>query len=108
MEPLLTPEEVRNWIREYDNNELEDVENNIRIKSLVKAAETYVKNACGPWYRANDDLKEASKMIVLTLVDDWWNNRSFIHESPRVTMQQRQSLQGLILQIQLGRPEVWP
>lgn len=106
MVPLLTVEEVRNWIRAFDNNTDEDAQDNTRLESLIKAAEGYVKNACGTWYKDNDDLKEASKMIVLTLVDDWWNNRSFVHESPKVTMQQRQSLQGLILQIQLGKPEV--
>lgn len=106
MDPLLTVDEVRTWIREFDNEGVEDFKVNENIKMLISTAESYVKKATGSWYRDNPELAGTSKFIMLTLINDWWENRSFIHETPRVTMQQRQSIQGLILQIQLGQPEV--
>lgn len=106
MDPLLTVEEVRAWIREYDNGDEEDIRTNERISMLISTAEGYVKNACGAWYKDTPELINATKFIMLTLINDWWEHRSFMHETPRMTMQQRQSLQGLILQIQMANPEV--
>lgn len=106
MDPLLTVEEVRVWIREYDNGDEEDIRTNERISMLISTAEGYVKNACGTWYKDTPELINATKFLMLTLINDWWEHRSFMHETPRMTMQQRQSLQGLILQIQMANPEV--
>jgi len=106
LDPLLTVEEVRAWIREYDNGDEEDIRTNERISMLISTAEGYVKNACGTWYKDTPELINATKFIMLTLINDWWENRSFMHETPRMTMQQRQSLQGLLLQIQMANPEV--
>lgn len=104
--PILTVEEVRLWLREYDNGESEDLKTDNQLAMLISTAEGYVKSACGSWYRATPELEQKSKLIALSLVNDWWENRSLIQETPRMTMQQRQSLQGLILQIQMGNPEV--
>lgn len=104
--PILTVEEVRTWIRAYDNGDTEDLQVNNQIEMLIKVAEGYVKDACGSWYRSTPALLGKSKLMALSLIYDWWENRSFIQETPRMTMQQRQSLQGIILQIQLGNPEV--
>jgi len=106
LEPLLTVEEVRGWITEYDNGDVEDLKADKQLEMLIKVAEGYVKDACGAWYKDTVDLAEKSKFIMMTLINDWWENRGFIYETPRMTMQQRQSLQGMILQIQLGQPEV--
>ena len=106
MDPLLTVTEVRTWITEYDNECVEDHNINKSLEMLIKTAEGYVKNACGEWYRDTPELADASRFIMMTLIKDWWDNRSFIHDTPRITMQQRQTLQGLILQIQMGKPEV--
>jgi len=106
LEPLLTVDEVRGWITEYDNGDVEDLKANKQLEMLINVAEGYVKDACGAWYKDTEALKEKSKFIMLTLINDWWEHRGFIHETPRMTMQQRQSLQGIILHIQLGKPEV--
>lgn len=109
MEDLLTVEEARQWLGLYDNGEAEDQKENTQLTMLIKTAESYVKKATGAWYRDNEDLSNASKLIMLTLVTDWYEHRGHTRETTKTTEvneKLRHSIQGLILQIQLGEPEV--
>lgn len=107
--PILTVAEARYWLNLYDNGEEEDIKTNTQLQMLIGAAEGYVEDATGPWYKATPKLISKTKLVMLMLVSDWNDNRSYTRETSKITQvsdKLRQTISGTILQIQLGNPEV--
>ncbi len=66
---IITLEETKQYLR-IDNNEEDGL-----ITTLIDAAETYLANATGNTFDAENSL---AKLFCLVLVTDWYENREMI------------------------------
>lgn len=99
MEKLLTVEEVRPWIREFDNGSEEDKETNKILELLIDNAEIYIKNAVGPWYRSTPEIKTKAKLAALVLINNWYDNRDFTANVEHVSEKTRHSINSIFKQM---------
>ena len=86
---IVTLEEAKKWLR-IDGNE----ENTI-LEMLIKAAETYLYNATGIEYTAENQL---AKLYCLVLCADWYENRMLIGQQPSEKV--RFTCQAIMTQLQ--------
>lgn len=99
MEKLLTVEEVREWIREYDNKTDVDESVNHILELLIDNAEIYIKDAVGPWYRSTPDIESKAKLAALVLVYNWYENRDFTSNVEHVSEKIRHTINSIFKQM---------
>jgi len=99
MEKLLTVREVRSWIREYDNGEVEDLEVDKILELLIDNAELYIKDGVGDWYKSTPEIKQKAKLAALVLINNWYDNRDFTANIEHVSEKTRYSINSIFKQM---------
>ncbi len=92
---IISLEEAKTYLR-VDSSEEDDL-----IKSLIDAAEIYLKNATG---RSFDDSNHIARLFCLTLVTDWYENRGLV--VGKVGEEIRPVIESLLAQLNYCYPEV--
>ena len=92
---IISLEEAKTYLR-VDSSEEDDL-----IKSLIDAAEIYLKNATG---RSFDDSNHIARLFCLTLVTDWYENRGLV--VGKVGEWIRPVINSLLAQLNYSYPEV--
>ena len=87
---IVTLEEARNWLR------VDSEEDDILIHSLIKAAESYLKNATGIEY---DNTNELAKLFCLVLIVDWYDDREMVGEASEKV---RHTINSILMQLTYG------
>lgn len=87
---IVTLEEAKNWLR------VDSEEDDILIHSLIKAAESYLKNATGIEY---DNTNELAKLFCLVLIVDWYDDREMVGEASEKV---RHTINSILMQLTYG------
>lgn len=87
---IVTLEEAKNWLR------VDSEEDDILIQSLIKAAESYLKNATGIEY---DNTNELAKLFCLVLIVDWYDDREMVGEASEKV---RHTINSILMQLTYG------
>lgn len=88
MPKLLDLEETKLWLR------VDEDEEDLLIQTLIDAAEEYAKTAVGSNY---DPTKAKTKLLAMTCVADWYENRSLVGQDTSDKM--RPIVRSLIMQL---------
>ena len=99
MEKLLTVEEVREWIREYDNLTEGDASIDNILELLIDNAEIYINDAVGPWYRSTPEIEKKAKLAALVLVNNWYENRDFTANVEHISEKTRYTIHSIFQQM---------
>lgn len=86
---IVTVEETKKWLR-IDGDDEDSL-----LDMLIKAAETYLYNATGIEYTADNQL---AKLYCLILCADWYENRTLIGQQPSEKV--RFTCQAIMTQLQ--------
>ncbi|WP_031405275.1 head-tail connector protein [Geobacillus vulcani] len=87
---IVSLDEVKNWLR------IDFSEDDTLLTTLIKAAETYLKNATGVEYDENNHL---AKLFCMTLISDWYENREMIGKA---SDQIRPIINSILMQLTYG------
>lgn len=84
---IVSLDEVKNWLR------IDFSEDDTLLTTLISAAEEYLKNATGITYDSENHL---AKLLCMTLIADWYENREMIGKT---TDQTRPIIQSILTQL---------
>lgn len=87
---IVTIEEAKNWLR------VDSDEDDLLIQSLIKASESYLKNATGNEY---DHTNELAKLFCLVLIVDWYDDREMMGEASEKV---RHTINSILMQLTYG------
>lgn len=88
---ILEIEEAKQWLR------VDHDEDDMIIQNLIKAAESYLKNATGKTFGSEDEL---AKLFCLYLITDWYENREYLGR--KVGEKVKYIVQSMLTQLQHG------
>ena len=92
---LVNLEEAKEWLR------IDGTEDDVTLKMLISASESYLKNATGKEF---DETNQQAKLFCLVLITDWYENRELIgvKSSDKV----RYTIQSMLAQMTYCESEV--
>ncbi len=75
------------------------------IQLMIANAEQYILDVVDNFNYDNDKQMTKAKLLVLVLVNDWYENREYMTDG-KVTQKVRHTVQSLLLQLQLAGDEL--